>query len=151
MILVDWGKTKKATRYAPLSDRVRDMLLERLKTVRNQWVFPSPRRKGRTSHFNHQQQFGELRNLVGIPGDLVLYSATPSGQTSWTAHTRSGWCRRAVGHERNTTTQRYLRPELSGLAENRSTNVTASAQKGAENPAPQNLAHIFRHTRAMVQ
>jgi hypothetical protein len=55
LIRVPLGKTKRSTRYVPLSDRVRDILTRR--SSWNEYVFPARRKSGHKSHTAIEKPF----------------------------------------------------------------------------------------------
>jgi hypothetical protein len=68
------GKTKAACRYAPISERMVDLLMVRCADKREGWLLPSRRAKGR--HLTTvAKQFRDARRKAGLPGALVLYCA----------------------------------------------------------------------------
>jgi site-specific recombinase XerD len=82
-------------------------------------VFPSPRRK--RAHITYSpilKQFTIAREDAGLPKDIVLYSARHSFATDMLDKTGNlVLVQRLLGHESVTTTQKYLHPELKGVAE----------------------------------
>jgi len=118
LIFVPDGKTENAKRYVPLSDRVRALLHARQAGVKSPWVFPSKRRKStHISYFPIAKQFSAIRKGAKIPKGVVLYSARHSFATDMLDRTGNivlGG--KMLGHRSVTTTQRYLHPEMKGLA-----------------------------------
>jgi integrase len=123
LIFVPKGKTKKSTRHVPLSDRVRDALLDRVRaqnaSVSPEYVFPSNR--SRTGHITHtavEKPFRAARKAAGLPAELVLYSARHSFATDLLDRTGNlKLVMDVLGHESVVTTQKYLHPALKNLAE----------------------------------
>jgi integrase len=74
LIRVPLGKTKRSTRYVPLSDRVRDILTRR--SSWNEYVFPARRKSGHKSHTAIEKPFRNLRRKLKLDQDLVLYQRT---------------------------------------------------------------------------
>ena len=67
--------------------------------------------------FDEMSSIGELRGLVGIPKDLVLYSARHTFGTDLLERTGNiKLVQEALGHESVTTTQRYVHPDKSEMA-----------------------------------
>ncbi|MGA9985453.1 MAG: site-specific integrase [Acidobacteriaceae bacterium] len=119
LIFVPDGKTENAKRHVPLSDRVRELLTERQTATGSPWVFPSRRRKKRhISYFSVAKQFSAVRKEAQIPKGVVLYSARHSFATDMLDRTGNiVLVGKMLGHRSVTTTQRYLHPEMKGLAE----------------------------------
>lgn len=121
LIFVREGKTRKATRHVPLSDRVRDRLRVRAKGAKTEWVFPSKRKKSKTGHITHtaiEKPFRMVRKAAKLPKELVLYSARHSFATDLLDRTGNiKLVSDVLGHESVTTTQKYLHPALKNLAE----------------------------------
>jgi integrase len=113
------GKTERSRRHVPLSDRVRTLLRVRAQGSKSEWVFPSTRKKGKhISYFPVAKGFAKARKDAGLPDDLVLYSARHSFATDMLDRTGNLiMVQRLLGHESVTTTQRYVHPEMKGLAE----------------------------------
>lgn len=127
LIYVREGKTRKSTRYVPLSDRVREALRVRfdrnetvLKRFKSEWVFPSRRPNAKAGHITHtaiERPFRQARKAAKLPKELVLYSARHSFATDLLD--RSGnlmLVKEVLGHESVTTTQKYLHPALKNIA-----------------------------------
>lgn len=139
------GKTERARRHVPLSTRVRDLLRVRAQDAKSEWVFPSKVKKGsHISYFPIAKQFGKARKAAGLPEDIVLYSARHSFATDMLDRTGNiVLVQKMLGHESVTTTQRYLHPELKGIAE-------LVNERNTEH-AKQNLRHTLRHTQGSIQ
>jgi len=139
------GKTERARRHVPLSDRVRDLLRVRAQGATSEWVFPSRRKKkAHISYFPIAKQFSKAREDAGLPDDIVLYSARHSFATDMLDRTGNiVLVQKMLGHESVTTTQRYLHPELKGIAE-------LVNQRNTEH-ADENLRHSLRHSGAVIQ
>lgn len=127
LIFVREGKTRKSTRYVPLSDRVRAALRVRfdrnnavLQRFKSEWVFPSKRPNTKAGHITHtaiEKPFRQARKAAKLPKELVLYSARHSFATDLLD--RSGnlmLVKEVLGHESVTTTQKYLHPALKNIA-----------------------------------
>jgi len=138
------GKTKKSRRHVPLSDRVRNLLRVRADSASNEWVFPSPRRKGSPmSYFPVAKDFTKTRMAAGLPDSLVLYSARHSFATDMLDRTGNLiLVQKLLGHEAVTTTQRYLHPELKGIAE-------LVNERNAERA--ETVRHRLRHSGVAIQ
>ena len=119
LIFVREGKTKKATRYVPLSDRVRAALRVRAQGSKSEWVFPSKHSKsGHIGHTAVEKPFRKARKDAKLPKELVLYSARHSFATDLLDQTGNiKLVSDVLGHESVTTTQKYLHPALKNLAE----------------------------------
>ena len=69
-----YGKTAKARRFVPMSDRMKDLLFVRCGQEKVGWVFPSSRSK--SGHLNSiAVGFHALRKRTGVSSKVVLYSA----------------------------------------------------------------------------
>lgn len=139
------GKTEKARRHVPLSDRVREALRTRAQGSTSDWVFPSPRKRGsHISYFCIAKGMTEVRQALGLPKDFVLYSARHTFATDMLDKTGNlSLVQKMLGHESILTTQRYLHPELKDVAE-------LVNQRNAQN-ADVNLRHSLRHSRGLTQ
>ncbi len=68
------GKTAKARRFVPMSERMKVVLSARCGLTKEGWVFPSPRSK--TGHLNSiAVGFRSLRARTGVSSKIVPYSA----------------------------------------------------------------------------
>ena len=138
------GKTERARRHVPLSERIRSLLRVRAQGATSEWVFPSSRKKGsHISYFPVAKQFGKARKAAGLPDDIVLYSARHSFATDMLDKTGNiVLVQKMLGHESVTTTQRYLHPEMKGIAELVNQRNTTRAE---------NLRHSLRHSGDQIQ
>jgi integrase len=114
------GKTRKARRPVPLSERV----IALLRTIQQEqlgqregWVFPS--KKSRSGHIELsglEHMFREIARKLGIPDALKLYCARHTFGTVAMAETRNpGLVMEVMGHESLDTTMGYLHPETAQI------------------------------------
>jgi len=114
------GKTRKARRLVPLSERViallRNIQLEQL-GQREGWVFPSKKStSGYIGLSGIEHTFRKLARKLGIPDALKLYCARHTFGTVAMAETRNpGLVKEVMGHESLDTTMGYLHPETSQI------------------------------------
>lgn len=125
-----FGKSAKARRWIPMSQRVFDALKERLNVQSNpkpnrrkaaaaprplKWVFPS--RKVGTGHLTTvAKQFREARRMAGLPESLKLYGARHAFATYAVAATGNVFAvADCLGHEDLNTTRIYQHPELDAI------------------------------------
>lgn len=114
------GKTRKARRPVPLSERVitllRNIQQEQL-GQREGWVFPS--KKSASGHIELsgiEHMFRKIARKLGIPDALKLYCARHTFGTVAMAETRNpGLVREVMGHESLDTTMGYLHPETAQI------------------------------------
>jgi hypothetical protein len=151
LIHIRWGKTPLSARYVPMSERVKQMLVGRLKASKSEWVFPSSRKKGFPIGYTPiSKRFKKLREAAGIPADLVLYSARHTFATDLLDSTGNiKLVAETLGHASIETTGRYCHPSKKGLAEHVNQRNVARAQEGET--APVEFGHVFGHASAMVQ
>jgi integrase len=114
------GKTRKARRPVPLSERViallRNIQQEQL-GQREGWVFPS--NKSASGHIELsgiEHMFRKIARKLGIPNSLKLYCARHTFGTVAMAETKNpGLVKDVMGHESLTTTMIYMHPETSPI------------------------------------
>lgn len=140
LIFVSSGKTPKARRYVPLSDRVRAALQARAAGATSEWVFPSRRSKsGHIEHSGIAKAFRLHRDKLGITKDLVLYSTRHTFGTDLMDElgdlTKVG---KALGHSTTRITERYVHPQLREMA--------ALVNKRNVRRAEEALCHSLRHS-----
>jgi integrase len=113
------GKTPKARRHVPLSERVRRVLQDRAAGRTDGWVFPSPRKKGSPiSYYTVAEGMKIVREKMALTKDLVLYSARHTFATDMLDRTGNlALVQKMMGHESILTTQRYLHPALKDVAQ----------------------------------
>ena len=126
-----YGKSRKARRWIPMSQRVTDALKTRLHSQptnmagqrrrsavlpeRSQFVFPS--RKAGTGHLTTvAKQFREARLLAGLPDSLKLYGARHAFATYAVEATGNVFAvADAMGHEDLKTTRIYQHPDMGAI------------------------------------
>jgi integrase len=126
-----YGKSRKARRWIPLSQRVLDALkarpckqstvkvTRRTKTVafpvQCEWVFPS--KKAESGHLTTvAKQFRDARRLAGLPETLKLYCARHAFATYAVEATGNVFAvADAMGHEDLKTTRIYQHPEMDSI------------------------------------
>jgi integrase len=103
---VDWlqktflnrcGKTAKARRTVPLSERVLSILRNRRERRTEGRVFPTPKQRSQLGHFSLsgiEQQFAAARKEAGLPKELVRYCARHTYATDALARTAPAMLRR---------------------------------------------------------
>ena len=111
-----YGKSRKARRWLPLSQRVFDALKVRAGKG-PEWAFPS--KKAESGHLTTvAKQFREARESAGLPKWLVLYHARHAFGTYAMAQTGNpALVRDAMGHSDLRTTMIYQHPDLEPLRE----------------------------------
>jgi integrase len=113
-----FGKSRKARRWIPTSQRVIDLLRERLHQQSNpEWAFPSKR--AASGHLTTvAKQFREARRLAGLPESLKLYGARHAFATFAVEATGNVFAvADAMGHEDLKTTRLYQHPEFGAIRE----------------------------------
>ena len=122
------GKTRKARRHVPLSERV----LALLRTIheehshepskpqskpRQGWVFPSKKSpSGYIGLSSLEHRFRKIARELGMSDALKLYCARHTFGTVAMAETRDpGLVREVMGHESLSTTMGYLHPETAAI------------------------------------
>jgi integrase len=117
-----YGKTERARRRLPMSDRVRQTIEQRRKKDQSQgWVFPSPVNTSRLGHFSLsaiEHQFKRARTAAGLPEELVLYCARHTYATDAMARTGNlAAVMDSLGHSNAQTTMIYQHQGLEQLRE----------------------------------
>lgn len=125
-ILVPYGKTQRSRRFVPLTDRVSARLrIRKDDTPESPWVFPAESNSGHRVNVTKQWLSTMLEvksevdrlHLPPIPNGLVLYSLRHTCATRVTELTGDlAKVQRLLGHSSLATTQKYLHPEISGIA-----------------------------------
>jgi integrase len=114
-IFISGGKTgTKAARNVGMSTRVREMLLRRARVNQksnSKWIFPSVKAKRAGQHMTAHgvsSRFSQFKREVGLPANLVLYSARHTFATDFTEATGNlRKTQKALGHTQLSTTARY--------------------------------------------
>jgi hypothetical protein len=152
LIHVRGTKSEKSDRYVPMSDRVRQMLRVRAQGETSPWVFPSPRKKGHPlSPYPIHKRFTKLREALGIPADLVLYSGRHTFATDLLDRTGNiKLVSEVLGHASVATTERYVHPSKRGLAGIIDQRNATRAREG-ELQAEISDGHTSGHTQPIVQ
>lgn len=127
VILVAAGKTPRARRHLAMTTRVRAMLLERWAAKKKAdekgrgsvWVFPSSRTKsGHIRASSLSMFFGRTKRKLGLPADMVLYSARHTFATDIMEATGDiSKVGKTLGHGSLGITSRYLHPEVAKVGE----------------------------------
>ena len=114
---VPTGKTPKARRLVPMSDRMVAVLRARQQTSTSQWIFPS--REHKVGHrVTIAEQWREAREAAGVDAAVVLYCARHEFATSYLEHGGDLLTLMAImGHEDISTTNKYLHGSTKGGAE----------------------------------
>ena len=109
-----FGKSRKARRWIPMSQRVVAALKTRAVEI-GEWVFPS--QKAASGHLaTVAKQFREARRLAGLRDSLKLYGARHAFATYAVEATGNVFAVRDVlGHEDIKTTALYQHPELGAI------------------------------------
>ncbi len=120
LLLESQGKTRKARRQAPLSERVIALLrtVQQEQSVRKEgWIFPSTKSaSGHIELSGIEHMFWKTARKVGIPDALKLYCARHTFGTVAMAETRNpGLVKEVMGHESLNTTMGYLHPETAQI------------------------------------
>jgi len=113
------GKTERARRVVPVSERVLIILGRRRASQDQGWVFPSPKKRSRTGHFSLstiEHQFVDARRKAGLPDALVLYCARHTYATDALARTGNvAAVMDAMGHANVQTTMIYQHQGLEQI------------------------------------
>ena len=114
-----FGKTDRARRVVPISERVLAILRERGTSQNQGWVFPSRNKRSRTGHFSLstvEHQFVDARNKAGLPETLVLYCARHTYATDALARTGNvAAVMDTMGHANVQTTMIYQHQGLEQI------------------------------------
>lgn len=117
-VFISGGKTgRRGDRHAPMSERVKAMLVERART-NEKWVFQSTKRPAEhTTADTISSQFSIFKRRIGLPKDLVLYSARHTFATDITEATGNlTKTQKALGHTNLSTTARYNHTRSADIA-----------------------------------
>jgi integrase len=134
------GKTTKARRFVPLSDRVFEVLFVRAGDRKEGWLFPAKKAKSGHVHPNTlSHRFTAARRDAGLSDDVVLYSARHTFATDALAGTGNvAAVMNAMGHTKAQTLMRYQHPEMDQVREAiNARNVTIASQakkRAGKNP-----------------
>lgn len=116
-IIVEKGKTEKARRCVPLSDRCMEMLKVRVAGKNSEaWVFPSTR--AQAGHIvTVEKQFLAVRIKMGLDKRFVLYSARHTFGTHVSRTGNLKLAKAVLGHSDVRTAMRYMHPETELIRE----------------------------------
>jgi integrase len=116
LVAGDTTKTRSGRRHLPMTKRVREMLIERAR-LSALWVFPSKRHPGKPmARGAISTMFAGFKRSLGLPRDLVLYSARHTFATDLVGATGNlSQTQRTLGHASISTTTRYLHPSVAEL------------------------------------
>lgn len=112
------GKSRKARRPVPLSERVLALLRTLQQNSQTEgWVFPS--KKAASGHIELsglEHMFRRIADNLGIPAALKLYCARHTFGTVAMKETRNpALVKEVMGHEKLETTMVYLHPETAQI------------------------------------
>jgi integrase len=135
-VWIPFGKTAKARRFVPMSDRMAQMLTGRCEARKEGWVFPSTRSK--CGHITSiSKSFQALRRRTGVSTKIVPYSARHTyGSYALAATGNLFAVAGSMGHVDTKSMESYQHHDLERLREainQRNQGVTGSG-------------HIFGHT-----
>ena len=132
-ITVEHGKTTKARRCVPLSDRCMEMLKERISGKDPEdWVFPSAR--AQSGHIvTVEKQFLMVRAQMGLDKRFVLYSARHTFGTHVSGTGNLKLAMTVLGHSDVRTSMRYMHPETELIREIINQKNARSEQHGLSN------------------
>lgn len=111
---VDKGKSKKP-RYISLTERAQKVLLEQRGISRSEYVFTGRDHIRKASKGTIGNQFRQCRDELGWPWDAVLHSTRHTALTNAGENTDVFTLMQFAGHEKVTTTQKYVHPMTSQL------------------------------------
>jgi integrase len=114
-IFVPKGKTPKARRYVPLTDRVRQALEVRRPKQEGQWVFPTSKlMPTKCGHIvSLQNAWRKARKDAGLPDTLKLYCARHTFATNALDLTGNlAAVMQAMGHSGTAVAMRYQHPDV---------------------------------------
>jgi integrase len=146
-IWIPIGKTKKARRFAPLSDRMKEMLAQWCGQRTEGWVFPSPRSK--CGHLTTiAKGFQAARDRAGLDKKIVPYLARHTYGTYTMAKTGNTFAvADSMGHVDLKSMEPYQHQELEPLREAiNERNRNRSVKSLCEDKAHPNPGHTFGHT-----
>ena len=109
-VYVAKGKSKKAKRHVPLTERAHGILRELKEETKSDYVFPAADDKQLSRHWP-SEQFRILRDEMNLPDDCVIHSmrhtfCTRLGESNCDAFTIMN----LAGHSSITISQRYVHP-----------------------------------------
>lgn len=113
LIFTPDSKTEEGRRFIAMSERVREILLERCAGRTEGWVFASIRKGKHIGEAMVNRQWGRAREKAGLPDDLVLYCARHdygSFVLSKTGNLKATM--QALGHADVKSAMVYQHPEL---------------------------------------
>ncbi len=131
-------KAQDTDGWIPMSDRLKEVLLERSKTKeKSEWVFPSKTSKSGHLWPNVSRPFSKMREEKELPAELTPYAARHTFGTDMLA--MSGdivFVGKLMGHRNVNTTARYMHPSI-GKAKD------LLNKRNAERA--ESLRHVSRH------
>ena len=118
-IYIDRGKTKRATRYVPLTKDAKAILKNQRTISRSNFVFVRYGErvkkefwyKAPVSRHTVSEQFSNRRDQLGLPWDAVLHSTRHTALTDLGAAGADVFTiKQVAGHASVTTSERYVHP-----------------------------------------
>ena len=146
-IWIPRGKTKKARRFVPMSDRMEAMLRKWCGSRTAGWTLPSSRSK--SGHLTSiAKGFQAVRDRAGLNKRVVPYLARHTYGTYTMAKTKNTFAvANSMGHVDLKSMEPYQHQELEPLrAVINERNRAREKRQLEEQPAGSGLGHIFGHT-----
>ncbi len=146
-IWIPRGKTKKARRFVPMSERMEEMLRAWCGTRTEGWVFPSTR--SASGHLTTiAKGFQAVRNRAGLDDKVVPYLARHTYGTYTMAKTRNTFAvANSMGHVDLKSMEPYQHQELDPLRD-AINERNRERKERKQQPAVSKVGHTFGHTDA---
>jgi integrase len=117
-IYIPRGKSRRAKRNVPLTERVRAMLQARLteQSGKSRWVFPSEDGAGPVSYSTVRDQHQVLREKLKLPAGFVIHSMRHTALTRLGESGAGAFeIMRVAGHSSVTVSQKYVHPSPESI------------------------------------
>jgi integrase len=117
-IYIPRGKSRRAKRNVPLTERVRAMLQARWteQSGKSRWVFPSEDGAGPVSYSTVREQHQVLRTKLKLPAEFVIHSMRHTALTRLGESGAGAFeIMRVAGHSSVTVSQKYVHPSPESI------------------------------------